>query len=107
MKSLKTALEDIIMSTNFMPSNCIGTRTTNGDFATPQLGPQKINKKNKWKLKKTAKVNDMTKGVLGVIQRRPTPFKIEPAQWQLNKQDIYSDWQKDAFKEVEERLKGK
>ena len=105
--NLKQILEMVSTGSFGGVANCVGTRTTDGGFASPSLGPQHVDKK-KWKRKKAAKVNDLTKGVLGGVQRRPTVSKITPTIWEpTNPKDVYSDWQKDALKEVANRIKGK
>ena len=77
MKTLKDFLEDMISTANFQPSNLVGSRRPDGSTATPSLGPQKANGP-KLKLKKKAKINSG----LG-IQKRPTPYKIQPAEWDV------------------------
>ncbi len=73
-KTLKAALEDIITTDAFQPGNLVGTRTPDGGTASPSRGPQKA--RGKLRLRKKAKVNS-----LGTT-RRPTMFRIQPAQWE-------------------------
>lgn len=85
MKNLKEYLDDLISTASFSPpSNAVGTRTPDGGFANPKMGPQDEPKKGNIKLKKKSKIN---KTQIGKINKRPTMFKISPAEWELEKDD--------------------
>ena len=79
---LKKYLEDLITTSNFVPGNLVGTRTPSGDVAPPSRGPQKA-RKGRIKLKKAAKVNNLTD-----MQKRPTMFRIQPSKFALPKETI-------------------
>jgi hypothetical protein len=77
--NLKQVLEELISTANFQPSNLIGTRMPNGDFAKPGMKKQR----GKWKLKKKAKINSAEE-----MQKKRSMFKIEPAVWEDNTTQI-------------------
>jgi len=79
--NLKKFLEEIVTTASFQPSNYVGTRMPDGGFAKPGMGPQK--QKGKWKLKKKAKINSINDMTMG-IRKRPTMFKISPAEWETS-----------------------